>query len=1319
MKLKTKPHIENILNSLCENISDLIVVTDIEGMRLSCSQSYSKLLGGSKSILGTLFFNEIHPDDKERVVAFFEKNIKKQDGEQIQYRLILPDKTSYFLESKIITIPDAKNKPAHILIISKDITERTQSEKQIRLLAHAVSCTKDAFLLTDMQENLLFVNPAMCNMYGYTEEELLGKKITILRSPVNSAKLLEQIYPATLSGGWNGILRQRKKDGTDFPVELWTSVVDDDEGKPIAMVCVARDISKRHRAEEQLRDIAERLQLTLDNLDILAFELDSEGKFLLSRGKGLEKLGLKPDEVVGLSAFELYKDNPDVIRILKNVYHEGIAGETDINVRGYVWNANFLPLKDEHGKIERVFGTAIDITGRKRIEEKLTRESELLHTLMDTIPDTIYFKDIASRFTRINESQAKVLGVKKVEDALGKTDADFFSPDHAARALSDEQNIIKTALPILGKAEKVPLSDGKVHWFSTTKVPFRDQKGNIIGIVGSSRDISELKQAEELESALYRITEETSVAGNLQKLFAVIHKIISGLMYAKNFYISLYDSEKDLLSFPYFIDEVDIPPEPVNAGKGLTAYVLRTGKSLLCDQAVSDDLERRGEAVLVGAPAPIWLGVPLIVEGKTIGAMVVQHYSDASVYGEREKHILEFVSTQVAKAIERKRAEEALKQSEDRYRAFVEQSTEGIWRFDSDFPISTFLPEEEQIKLFFKHFYLAECNDAMAQMYGYLKASEIIGTKLEDMLIPNEPRNYEIFANFVRSGYRLTQVESRELDRFGNMKIFLNNFVGIIENNSIKGWWGTQIDVTERKHAEEKLRHSEEKFRMLFEESQDCIIFSSVDGKLLDVNPAGVELFGYSSKEEMFDVGNVIELYSNPDDRETFTSHLTQHRFLRDLEVAIKRKNGEKKVVLESASTVSDLDGSIIGYRSFFRDITERKKLEEQLRQAQKMESIGTLAGGIAHDFNNILGIILGYSSLLESGISDPQRAAQSIDTIKKAVQRGADLVRQLLTFARKGEPSFSAIDVNGLVLELTKMLKQTFPKNINIDDLLHDNLPSIIADSNQLHIALLNLCVNARDAITADGKIGDAGGGRITLGTGLMKRAEIRQKFPDASASEYIFISIKDTGVGMDEETRNRMFEPFFTTKELGKGTGLGLSVVYGVVNSHNGFVDVDSTLGVGSTFTLYFPAVKRETEDESQEEDKITLTPKGSETILIVEDEEMLANLLAAMFEDQGYEVLIAKDGQEGIEIFTSNTDKINLVLSDMGLPRLGGFEMFMKMKEVKPNVIAILASGYFDPNLKKELIDAGAKDFIQKPYMPEVILQRIREILDERRK
>lgn len=1314
--VKTLKQAEEILKIISENGSDLIVVTDIQGKRVSANSAYEEFIGDAVTMVGTEYFREVHPDDKEQVKSHFQTSIESGTAEKFTYRLILSDGSTHILESKIIRIFDEKKRPINLIIFSRDITELVQSQKELRLLAHAVGCTKDAFTLTDLKNNILYVNPATCEMYGYTEEDLIGKNVNILRSPNNHGDLNQEILQATIQGGWNGELFNCRKDGTEFPVELWTSVVHDDAGELVGMVGVARDLSKRRHAEEQLQATANRLQLTLDNLNIIAYELDKDGKFVLSRGKGLEKLGLKPDQIVGESLFDVYREYPTITEALMKAY-KGNPQQFEVEVGGVVWSANFIPMKNADGKIEQVFGTAVDITERKRVEERLSHETELWHTLMDNIPDTIYFKDLHSRFTEINKAQCQILGIQNAEDAIGKTDADFFAPEHAKKALTDEKQVIISGMPMLGRVEKVTTKGGRVRWFSTTKVPMHDKRGDIIGIIGSSRDITEIKQAEELESALYRIADETNSAADLHKLFTAIHSIISVLMYTRNFYIALYDKEKDILSFPYFVDEVDVvPPEPSRVGRGLTAYILRSGKSLLCDKAMSDELKKSGEAELVGAPSPIWLGVPLVVEGKTIGAMVVQHYSDPKAYGEHEKQILEFVSTQVAKAIDRKQTADALRESEDRYRAFVEQSSEGIWRFDSDPPIPITLPEEKQIALFYEGAYIAECNDAMAQMYGFSRASDFVGTKLRNMLVPDDPQNLEVVRSFIRSGYRLINAETREFDKDGDVKIFTNNLVGIIEDGALRGAWGTQLDVTDRRQAEERLKQSEEKYRTLFEDSQDCIILSTPEGRLVDINPAGVELFGYSSKEEMLKVGHARELYYNPDDRDTFMSHLAQHAFVKDLEIAVKRKDGDKRIVLENSSTIHDVDGNVVGYRSFLRDMTERKNLEDQLRQSQKMEGIGTLAGGIAHEFNNLLGIILGYASILETGKQDQQRVVQGVETIKKAVQRGADLVRQLLTFARKGETTFGSVDGNEIVTELIEMLRQTFPKTITISSRLEENLPPIVADSSQLHLALLNLCVNARDAMI-DEKASGSGVGTLTIETRIIKGDLLHQKFPDASADDYVAFRVNDTGIGMDEETRSRMFEPFFTTKGLGKGTGLGLAVAYGVINSHHGYVDVESTKGIGTNFTLYFPAAERISVAEILPKEKEQPTQKGNETILIVEDEEMLANLLKGILEDQGYKVITANDGQDGLEKYQQNKDDIQIILSDMGLPRLGGYEMFMKMKELNPNVKAILASGYFEPNLKIELVNAGAKDFIQKPYVTEIIIQRIREVLDEK--
>jgi two-component system, cell cycle sensor histidine kinase and response regulator CckA len=1305
---------EEILKIISENISDMIVITDVRRKRISANASYERLFDPAQPFTGSDFITNVHSDDHEVVKSNFQEAVTVGYTGTFTYRFVMPGGTYRLLTSKIIRVLDERDNPRNLIVISKDVTEMHQSEQEIRLLAETVSSTKDAFFLTDFDDKFLFVNPTAGSMYGYKDDELIGEKISKIQSESMPEDLKTTIRQKTMSGGWSGEVLNKRADGSDFYAEIWTSLVHDEHDQPVAITTVIRDISDRKLAEQKLEQTAERLRLTLDHLGLVAFEFDVDGKISLARGRGLDKLGLSQDRFVGSSIFDLYPQYPDLLNALRDAY-KGVAQEIELVLGTFIWSANFIPMKDESGVVERVFCTAVDITARKRAEETLSRETNLWHTLMDNIPDTIYFKDLHSRFIRNNKAHCMVLGVKSMDEVLGKTDDDFFSPEHSQKTRADEDYVIRTGEQLIGIVEKVTTKDGRSRWLSTTKIPIRDKQGNISGIMGSSRDITDIKQAEELESALYRIAEESASSEDLPKLFEAIHRIIGHLMYARNFFIALYDWEKDILAFPYFVDEIDTPPEAGTVGRSLSAYVLRTGKSLLCDQQKSDELERSGEAELVGVPSPIWLGVPLNIEGKTIGVMVVQHYSDPSAYSEREQHILEFVSTQIAKAIERKRATEALQESDERYRAFIEQSSEGIWRFTTDIPISITLPEEEQVQLFFDHFYLEECNDAMALMYGYSRASDITGLKMHDMLVPYDPRNKDVFRKFIQSGYRLTQVETHEFDRLGNIKIFANNFVAILDGAMIRGCWGTQVDVTEHRQAEEMLMHSEEKYRTLFEESYDCIILSTPDGRLLDINPAGVKLFGYDSKDEMLNLAGVAELYANPQDRETFISHFEQYAFVKDHEIAVRRKDNQHRIVLENSSAIRDANGNIAGYRSFLRDITERKNLEDQLRQAQKMESIGTLAGGIAHEFNNILGIILGYTSILENKNIEPIRMSQGIETIKKAVQRGAVLVRQLLTFARKGETTFISMDVNAMVLELIEMLKQTFPKTIVIDPHLAAKLPFIEADSSQLHLALLNLCLNARDAMT-DTAIGNRGGGTLTIETGTIPKEAIKAKFPDATNDSYVSISVVDTGIGMDEETRNRIFEPFFTTKELGKGTGLGLAVVYGVVNSHHGFVSVESTKGVGTSFTIYLPSKEVGVQLPLPPTTSITEVKRGNEMILVVEDEEMLSLLLKSILEEKGYRVTIAKDGQEGLDIYREQKNGIDLVLSDMGLPRLGGYEMFMEMKELNPDIKVILASGYFEPNLKVDLVAAGAKDFIQKPYIAESIINRIREVLDE---
>jgi len=389
-----------------------------------------------------------------------------------------------------------------------------------------------------------------------------------------------------------------------------------------------------------------------------------------------------------------------------------------------------------------------------------------------------------------------------------------------------------------------------------------------------------------------------------------------------------------------------------------------------------------------------------------------------------------------------------------------------------------------------------------------------------------------------------------------------------------------------------------------------------------------------------------------------------------------------------------------------FTDITERKKLEAQLHHARKMESLGTLAGGIAHDFNNILAIIQGHVNLLRGAQPEPQNQAKSLDAIATATARGTSLVQQLLRFARKTDVTLEPVSVNESIRELVSLLHQTFPRTIDIVTDLDPDIPWVVADATELHQVLLNLCVNSRDAMPQ--------GGRLTLSTRTVSGEDARRQFPSASAARYVNVDIADTGVGMDEAVRQRIFEPFFSTKGLGKGTGLGLATAYGIIQSHSGFIEVQSEVGRGTTFRLLLPAER--TTLKPADHSTVTIESQGgNETILVVEDEEALRDVAAILLSNKGYRVLTAKDGAEAIDVYQQHSAEITLVITDLGLPVIGGEQLARTLMTMNNSLDLIVASGFVDPETKSTLARAGVKEFVQKPYQQDELLLAIRRVLD----
>jgi len=517
---------------------------------------------------------------------------------------------------------------------------------------------------------------------------------------------------------------------------------------------------------------------------------------------------------------------------------------------------------------------------------------------------------------------------------------------------------------------------------------------------------------------------------------------------------------------------------------------------------------------------------------------------------------------------------------------------------------------------------------------------------------------------------------------------------------------GTVLDITERRRAEEKLRESEENFRSLFESARDAIFTIAPNAVITSLNKAFETITGWNRAEWL---GKTFTDILHPDDRnealEGFRRVLTGE-VPPVREFRVRKKNGEH-LVGEFTITPQVRNNNVVGLLGIARDVTERKKFEEEIRHAQKMESIGTLAGGIAHDFNNILGILLGYVSIFKSGRLEGLQLSETLQAMEKAVQRGAGLVKQILTFARKGEALMQPTNVNSVIEEIERMVQETFPRTVNFKTHLIPDAPMVEADATQLHQAILNLCINARDAMPK--------GGNLTISSERITGKQLRKRFADAAAQEYIQVSVSDDGIGMDEATKARIFEPFFTTKEIGKGTGLGLSVVFGVVRSHHGFVDVHSAPGRGTTFTLYFPVRTEKTEviaETSKDENDV---PGGNETILVVEDEEALQSLLKTFLEEKGYEVLTASNGLEAVERFQENKDRVALVFSDLGLPKLNGLDAFHRMKKIKPDIKTIFASGFIEPFEREEVRRMGVGEFLQKPYNPIQILRTVRNVLD----
>jgi PAS domain S-box-containing protein len=511
-------------------------------------------------------------------------------------------------------------------------------------------------------------------------------------------------------------------------------------------------------------------------------------------------------------------------------------------------------------------------------------------------------------------------------------------------------------------------------------------------------------------------------------------------------------------------------------------------------------------------------------------------------------------------------------------------------------------------------------------------------------------------------------------------------------------------DITDRRKAEEE----QVRLYSAIEQTVESIVITDVNGTILYVNPAFERVTGYTRGEVIGQNPRLLKSGAQLDDfyRAMWATLLRGEVWSGP--IINRRKDGSTYQEEMVISPVRDASGVVVNYVAVKRDVTREHQIEEQLRQTQKMESLRQLAGGMAHDFNNIVNVILGAFSLLKPRVTNDPMMEKYVELGEAAVKRGIDVARRLATFAQIDSAQQMPLSVGSVIRDAQDAIKTSIEKTVRVETAVGANLPPTQANQSQLYQSLLTLCLNARDAIV----VARVPEGVITITAASTDGRVVHAKFPEATASTYVTITVSDNGIGMPEETRQRIFEPFITTEDPEGGRGLGLAMVYGVVTGHRGFIDVESEIGRGTKFTMHLPAVHIETPES---EPLPFETQGGSETVLIVEDEEALLLLLQEVLSSKGYVVLTATDGIQGLEIYAQHRGEIHAVITDMGLPKQSGYDMFLKIRELNPQAKVILASGYLNPALKSKLFVAGAKAFIPKPFQTGEVLRKLREVLD----
>ncbi len=802
-------------------------------------------------------------------------------------------------------------------------------------------------------------------------------------------------------------------------------------------------------------------------------------------------------------------------------------------------------------------------------------------------------------------------------------------------------------------------------------------------------EISNKNQSVDINKTLFAISNAVNITSNLDDLYKQIHSSLGKIVDVTNFYIAIVNEKKHTLYFPYYVDTIDEDFSPIknfDPKDSLTGFLVSNRKPLLLKK---EKLQELADKNGVWGPVPlIWMGVPLIVKDEILGVIVVQSYTDPHIYSQENLKVLISISDQMAIAIDRKHTEDVLKENEKKYRYLFENGSDLICLHDlnGNF-LDTNLPHKKE--------------------YGW-RHQDIVGKNIRDLIPEQHTQAFDQYLSRILKegkdeGYLkgYTKSGKKIIMEYRN-KLILN------KEGKPKAVQGTARDITDRWKAEKKLEDSEKRYRALFEKAEDAIFILDASpekmGQIVDANQGAAIMHGYTVEE--LKRLNIKDLDAPLDANkvEERVLPIFKGEWIKN-EINHVRKDGSIFPVEISAGLLE------IDHNNFIlaidRDIGERKKIEDRLRRSEKMEAIGTLAGGIAHDFNNILSAILGYTELAIMETQEESAVTQSLHQVYKAGNRAKDLVKQILTVARQSDHVMTQLSVASVTKEALKLIRASFPSTIEIEQKIESE-SLIIGNSTQIHQIIMNLCTNAAHAMEEKGGLLEVSLSDTDLSS------QSKNKTFNLNPGNYIKLVVSDNGVGIPNDVIKSIFEPYFTTKKLGKGTGLGLAIAHGIVEAHGGEITVDTAIGGGTKFTVYLPICQKINRDLSNNNKDELVT--GNEHILFIDDETTIIEINKKFLEKMGYSVSTGINGIEALDLFQDESNKFDLVITDMTMPKMTGDVLATKLRAIKPDIPIIICTGYSKKMSNELATEIGINAICYKPLSLKDLAKTIRKVLNK---